>query len=876
MTLAVWEAGKLYPTGSVVQPLSASPAIATDIPNAGFESGDVGWDKGAGWAINQTRHFAGTWGAEFSGAGPANLDSTTPIAVNPGQSITCTLAVDQGAAASGDAGARVALVWYDAAMVLLSVSEGSLVDSGSDGTWKTSTVTAVAPINAAFVVPRAIAFSDGSESVWVDSFAWNYVSPPTTAGLIFKAVQPATGSSGATEPVWPTVNGAQVIDNEVIWEAMLGTRVVWEAHPILQSGTVEPAWPLLPDAIVSDEGIRWRAFPRVITDPKCPHSPVVLIMEGHVLSPDDDVVRFSAALAPRDWTTPSDAGFLNTGLSTIASVKGTALGAYRKNLTAWTASGFQLYQMDPDPELMVGLDAMEGIGTIYPKTLVPIVDDMLFLNSMGVRSINVAIGGNNLASGDVGAPVDVLVRRSIEIAEANGVEPFAAYYPGLGQYMLAFEGQPVDAVVVSGNLGDGFIGEAVTGFAYTSTGGVGAKTYAIGTGALDPGLTLNPDGTVTGTRTGPAAAYAWTVIATDSEGLESTPHADSAETTVAPTFILSVLNDGADDGVGVFQVGETGLTFVSFAKSPDFGLLYSVIPTTDGRFCVACGSSGLYVFSITAAGAIAYVGAPPVQPGVATFYGAFAPDDTLFVASFLASSGGHYAKAYTFDTTTGAIALTTLLSPAVAAAARLAAWSPDGTYCCIPINSSAYEFKIYKRTGTALVAVADPLPGAVTRRTGSCARFTNDGGKLLVFHENVTNPRVHVFVNNFDDTFTYDGDEFDVFPTSYVRQAAFDSTGGQLALAHDTAPYGSTYDYVDGLVGADFLFWENLPIASGTQQMFSMTFAHDDLLIGGRSGDSLEVWTRTGFDWTQQAEVADPPGYFIQLNYALHLCPRPY
>jgi hypothetical protein len=191
------------------------------------------------------------------------------------------------------------------------------------------------------------------------------------------------------------------------------------------------------------------------------------------------------------------------------------------------------------------------------------------------------------------------------------------------------------------------------------------------------------------------------------------------------------------------------------------------------------------------------------------------------------------------------------------------------------------EFKIYKRTGTALVAVADPLPGGVTRRSGSCALFTPDGGKLLVFHENSTNPRVHVFVNNFDDTFTYIADDFDTYPQSYVRQAVIDASGYQMALAIDVSPYGQVYDVTDTAPMPHFYHWQNLNTGlSGTAQMFAAAFAKQgNMLILGRtesSSDEINIWLKDGGNWVLQAFPVDPVGYVFQTNYSLTVHPRLY
>ena len=116
MTTPTWQAGTLYPNGFLVKPASAPPPAATAIPNAGFESGDTGWTKGTGWTINSgDQPFQGTWSAKYNNTGTTNLDMDTTAAVAPGQSITASCMVQQGASSAGQAGATVALVWLTAA-----------------------------------------------------------------------------------------------------------------------------------------------------------------------------------------------------------------------------------------------------------------------------------------------------------------------------------------------------------------------------------------------------------------------------------------------------------------------------------------------------------------------------------------------------------------------------------------------------------------------------------------------------------------------------------------------------------------------------------------------------------------------------------------
>ena len=450
MTAPLWQAGTLYPNGSIVQPQTVAPPISTTIPNAGFESGDTGWDKDAGWTINNTGEaFTGTWSAEFdTTATNRKITGQTLIPVVPGQSITLTCQVQQGASSAGQAGARVALAWFDAADVELSESLGNLVDSASGGAWRQSLVTGIAPAGAAKVAQRAIGFrNSGSASLWVDTFAWNYVAPPSLAGLIYKAVQPTTGSSGTTEPAWPGTPGLTVVDNEVTWECIAATRVTWEAHPLLVSGSPEPNWPTVPGGTVADGNLIWVASSRRVEDENCPNTKVVAIIASHVFAVDVDIVRFSAAINPLDWTSEANAGFLPTGLQQANANNLAVLGTYRKNLVPMNANVLQLWAMDPDPELMQPIDQLDGIGSIFHQAATAVADDLFYLAALGVRSVSMSGASRNLSSGDIGEPVDELVQAAMAAAIEAGIEPISTYYPSLGQYLLTFAREAVEGWV---------------------------------------------------------------------------------------------------------------------------------------------------------------------------------------------------------------------------------------------------------------------------------------------------------------------------------------------------------------------------------------------------------------------------------------------
>lgn len=220
----------------------------------------------------------------------------------------------------------------------------------------------------------------------------------------------------------------------IIWEAIAADTVTWEASSVLTSGSSEPTWPTEVGAFISDGTIAWETTALRITDENCPNSKVVAIAASKVFAGDRNVVRFCATLNARDWSTEEDAGFLPTGLQQKSQVGVNAMGVYRGNLAIWSGSTFQIWQVDPDPAAMALLDAMEGIGSIYQQAVQPVSDDLFFLAALGVRTVSVAAGSENLATGDIGKPIDSLIQAEL----TTGVEPHATYYPSAGQYWLAF------------------------------------------------------------------------------------------------------------------------------------------------------------------------------------------------------------------------------------------------------------------------------------------------------------------------------------------------------------------------------------------------------------------------------------------------------
>lgn len=524
MAAPQWQPGTLYPTGSIVQPLSAVTPAGAPIVNPQITGSATGWTLPAQFAYDAAVTFqAGSGAIRFNtvGNGTFAFQATAGVAVTPGVSITGSVMFQQGASSAGNLGGQVMLQFTGPGDVAIPGGTflGNLINSASGGAWLQSSVTAIAPVGAAFVRIGAVATRVGQNlAAWFDNFSWNYVSQPAQAGLVFKAVQPATGSSGGSEPAWPSTVGVQVVDNTVIWEAIAATRVTWQAKPIMQSGATEPTWPTTLGGEVVDGTMKWVAIERRVTDVNCPQSKVVTIGQSKIYAGDGDIVRYSATVNPLDWTTANNAGYLPTGLQAVGAINLKVLNQYRSNLVAFTPSTFQNWQIDPDPANMAYLDGIEGIGSSFHRAAQPVANDLFYLSPLGVRSVGISGGSTNLAAGDVGMPIDPIVQEAVRVANLNGSRVRSTYWPASGQYWLSFADYPPPPVSIVGDFtNELFVGNTGT-YQYHGAGGVGALTWSISAGALPPGASLNATtGLVTYTLTN-RGTFNWTIRATDVDG----------------------------------------------------------------------------------------------------------------------------------------------------------------------------------------------------------------------------------------------------------------------------------------------------------------------------------------------------------------------
>jgi hypothetical protein len=592
---APWVAGKTYVPGSLVRPLTKPPAVSAAPTNAGFESGDLtGWTASAGWSVVGGSQYAGAYCAQLAAAAgdDLTLTNTNQVPITPGQVINCSLRVKQGAAGSGNAGALIRMHWYDASHAEIGHNDGDAIYNGG-GSYKTAYLRAVAPTGAAFAAFGIGAWDHSpSHPMWVDDAAWDYTYAGPISGLIYKAVQPNPGKSGSNEPAWPPVNGETVVDNQVIWEAVLATRLVWQASPLMVSGTTEPDWPEVNGGTVRDGSIDWIAQTTQILDVNCPPSKIVAIAAGKVYAADNDIIRYCATVNPLDWTTQDDAGYLPFGLQTYGSNPVAAMGLYRSNLVAFNSEGFQMWQVDEDPASTALLDALP-IGSTQNRALAPVANDLFFLSSQGVRTVGIAAGSTNLQAGDVGMPIDSLVQQAMKLAIANGAPPISTYVPSAGQYWLVYSDFPPGAPSLSGNAVGGNIGVAYS-YGYTAAGGVGPYVFSITVGSLPDGLTINVNtGVVSGTPTTEEVS-GYSVTVTDSVGQHATLP-DSIDVG-GPTLEFAVLQDSPIIYLPLNEAtGSVASDLSGFERDGAYvgPIVHSTVELRPGSRCTQFGASGI-------------------------------------------------------------------------------------------------------------------------------------------------------------------------------------------------------------------------------------------------------------------------------------------
>jgi len=451
MAVEYWKPGTAYAPNTLVQANETGQVSQTDLTNADFEAGNTGWTLGSVATIDGVNPFAGSFALTCKVIGPlgfpASVTATNQdrLSVVPGQIIRANC---QATTSNKETKASLGITFYNSGGSLILTTLGNHTISS---VYTEISVVATAPADA--VTVSVVCRSDDvvrspENTANFDNIVWDYYFQDPVSVLLFKATQAGTGFSGTSEPVWPTVIGNTVVDNEVTWEAVAANIIIWKAVPILKSGSAEPTFPASAGATVVDNTILWIAESLRVQDENCPNSKQVAILASKIFAVDGDIIPFSATVNPLDWTTTGDAGYIPFGLNTYGSQSLTALGIYRSNLVAFNSEAFQMWQVDEDPNNFAILDAIP-VGCRFPKSLSPVSNDLVFLTDEGIRSMGIAGASTNLQAGFFGKQIDPLVLEAIK----GGEVPDALFFPGAGQYWLFF-GEEAFVLTMNGGKAD--------------------------------------------------------------------------------------------------------------------------------------------------------------------------------------------------------------------------------------------------------------------------------------------------------------------------------------------------------------------------------------------------------------------------------------
>ncbi|OGT56286.1 MAG: hypothetical protein A3E01_06970 [Gammaproteobacteria bacterium RIFCSPHIGHO2_12_FULL_63_22] len=206
----------------------------------------------------------------------------------------------------------------------------------------------------------------------------------------------------------------------------------------------------------------------------------------------------------------------------------------------------------------------------------------------------------------------------------------------------------VGALTIGGGLPDAAVGDAVN-FQYATIGGVSPITFAVTSGTLPAGTTLNAaTGAITGTYTTAANNNAWTVTATDALGATATK--------VEAQYVMDMIGDFADgnttqaysDSVS----GSMGTAPYTFAKT--LGTLpTSLTLSSAGVLSGTATVEALFTFSVTMTDAAGVTQTKEYTVNIQEFVISLAPiawwkldegSGTTLVDSVAARNGSHSAS----------------------------------------------------------------------------------------------------------------------------------------------------------------------------------------------------------------------------------------
>ncbi len=165
-----------------------------------------------------------------------------------------------------------------------------------------------------------------------------------------------------------------------------------------------------------------------------------------IITVDADRFRGSHLGLPTDFTLPApsppDGAFVTVLRAQENRIgEGQALAGYFDELAIFGERGIQFWSMDPDPDLNQYNRTIPRDGILAPRAITGFGDgDVVFLAKSGVRSLQARDSSNIAKIGDVGSPIDGVVRPILRASGSAGSavpEAIMEVHPLTGQLWVA-------------------------------------------------------------------------------------------------------------------------------------------------------------------------------------------------------------------------------------------------------------------------------------------------------------------------------------------------------------------------------------------------------------------------------------------------------
>ncbi len=164
-----------------------------------------------------------------------------------------------------------------------------------------------------------------------------------------------------------------------------------------------------------------------------------------IITVDSDRIRGSHLGEPLEWTIP-DAPLVGAFVTVLRAQEnrigtGQSLAGYFDELAIFGERGIQFWSMDPDPDLNQYQRTIPRDGILAPRAISGFGDgDVFFLAKSGVRSLQARDSSNIAKIGDVGSPIDGVLRPILRASGSAGSavpEATMEVHPLTGQLWVA-------------------------------------------------------------------------------------------------------------------------------------------------------------------------------------------------------------------------------------------------------------------------------------------------------------------------------------------------------------------------------------------------------------------------------------------------------